>query len=108
LGSYDLVLRSDAARCLYGFSNAPIRAEISVTSDDGTEQVATTSVSERDGWLHLAATGFHFSQPTISVALSSQEPPTKIIVCKKGKKRKKVTGANPVCPTGWRPVAARP
>lgn len=108
LGSYDLVLRSDAARCLYGFSNAPIRAGISVTSDDGTEQVATTSVSERDGWLHLAATGFHFSQPTISVALSSQEPPTETIVCKKGKKRKKVTGANPVCPTGWRPVAARP
>ena len=78
------------------------------SSEDGTEQVATTSVSERDGWLHLAATGFHFSQSTISVALSSQEPPTKTIVCKRGKKRKKVTGANPVCPTGWRPIAARP
>ena len=55
------------------------------SSEDGTEQVATTSVSERDGWLHLAATGFHSSQPTISVALSSQEPLTKTVVCKWGK-----------------------
>jgi hypothetical protein len=101
-GSYDLVLRSDVARCLYGFSKAPISASISVTSDDGTEQVATTSVSERDGWLHLAAYGFHFSQPTISVRLTSQAPTKKTIMCKKGSKMKKVVGVRPSCPVGWR------
>lgn len=102
-GTYDLILRSDVARCLYGFSDAPIKAEIQVTSDDGTEQVATTSVSERDGWLHLAAYDFHFSQPTISVKLSGTRATTTII-CRKGKKTKKVSGAPPTCPAGWRPL----
>ena len=107
-GSYDLVLRSDTARCLYGFSDAPVRAEISVTSEDGTEQVATTSVNESDGWLRLSARNFTFSSPKISVVLTSDAPKTKTIVCKKGKKRKKVSGVNPVCPAGWRKIGTRP
>jgi len=107
-GSYDLVLRSDTARCLYGFSDAPVRAEISVRSEDGTEQVATTSVSESDGWLRLSARNFTFSSPKISVVLTSDAPKTKTIVCKKGKKRKKVSGVNPVCPAGWRKIGTRP
>lgn len=104
-GSYNLVLRSDVARCLYGLSNAPVTASISVTSEDGTEQVATTAVSERDGWLRMAAYGFHFSEPTISVRLASQEPAKTTITCKKGKRLKKVTAVNPVCPPGWKPVS---
>ena len=103
-GSYNLVLRSDAARCLYRLSNAPVTASISVTSEDGVEQVATTAVSERDGWLRLAAYGFTFSSPTISVRLTSQEPAKTTITCKKGTKRKKVTGVNPVCPAGWKQI----
>jgi len=103
-GSYDLVMRSDAARCLYGFSNAPVKAVIQVISEDGTETAATTSVQESSGWLRLSARGFHFSQPTIAVSLSSEEPPSKTIMCKKGKKRKKVTAAEPKCPKGWKLV----
>lgn len=103
-GSYDLVMRSDTARCLYGLSSAPIRAQIEVTSEDGVEQVVTTSLSERDGWLRLSARGFHFSQPTISVRLSSEQPTTTTLLCRKGKKTKTVTGVNPTCPKGWRPV----
>lgn len=103
-GSYDLLVRSDYARCLYGLSNAPITASIEVTSEDGTEQVATTAVSESNGWLRLSATGFHFSQPTIAVTLKSSAPAKKTIMCKKGKKTKRVTGIKPVCPTGWKKV----
>lgn len=106
-GSYNLLLRSDAARCLYRFSDAPIKAEISVTSQDGVEQVATTSVSEKDGWLKLGAYGFTFSQPTISVTLTSEEATTQSIVCKKGKKRTLVTGVSPACPDGWKQVSSK-
>lgn len=75
-GTYDLLVRSDTARCIYGFDDAPIRAEIQVISEDGEEQVTATSVSESLGWLHLAATGFTFSNPTISVKLSTEAPPS--------------------------------
>jgi len=102
-GTYDLVLRSDVARCLYGFSKAPVKAEIQVISEDGIEQVATTSVSESDGWLRLSAYGFHFSEPTISVKLTSTDKRL-TITCKKGKQVKKVSGAKPKCPAGWTKV----
>ena len=102
-GSYDLVMRSDTARCLYGLSKAPIRAEIQVISEDGEEQVATTAVSERDGWIRLAAYNFTFSSPTITAKLTTSNP-TKTILCKKGAKTKRVTGVQPKCPPGWRQV----
>jgi len=102
-GTYDLIIRSDVARCLYGFSKAPIRAEIQVFSENGTEQVATTSVAESGGWLRLSAYGFRFSQPTISVKLLSTNKKV-TITCKKGKKVKKVTGKKPTCPAGWTQV----
>ena len=102
-GSYDLVMRSETARCLYGLSKAPIRAEIQVISENGVEQVATTTVSERDGWVRLAAYNFTFSNPTIKATLTSAKP-TKTILCKKGTKTKKVTGVQPKCPPGWRQV----
>jgi hypothetical protein len=75
LGTYDLSLRSDIARCIYGFSNAPIKAEISIMGDEGENRVATTTVNERDGWLYLSAKGFTFSAPKIQVKLSQDAPP---------------------------------
>ena len=75
LGTYDLIMRSDFARCVYGFSKAPIQASISVTSLDGDSIVATTEVSERNGWLKLAAYGFTFSEKEISVTLNQAKVP---------------------------------
>jgi len=74
-GSYDLLMRSDVARCIYGFSKAPVKAVISVTSADGSPQTATTVLSETSGWIHLAANGFQFSSPSIQVKLSQDAPP---------------------------------
>ena len=99
-GSYDLVMRSDTARCFYGCSDAPVQVEIEVTSDHGVEEVITTSVAETDGWLCLSARGFPLSHPTFTVRLSSQAS-EKTILCKK---TKKVTGIKPKCPKGWRLV----
>jgi hypothetical protein len=117
LGSYDLALRSDVARCIYGFSSAPIKAEISITSQDGEKKVATTVINERNGWLYLSAKGFTFSSPVINVKLSQEAPvvvpgPTpsatkaaaKVvkITCVKGKTKKVVSGVKPVCPKGYK------
>jgi hypothetical protein len=73
LGTYDLVMRSDVARCLYGFKNAPISATVAVVGEMGEEKVATTIVSEKDGWLKLAAYGFTFSENTIQVQLRQSQ-----------------------------------
>jgi hypothetical protein len=107
MNSYDLALRSDVARCLYGFTAAPIGATIEVVSQFGEKQVAVTTVNEKNGWLHLAAKGFTFSAPTVSVKLTQQaQAPTALkktsITCVKGKTTKKVTAVNPKCPTGYK------
>jgi hypothetical protein len=121
-GYYQLILRSDVARCLYGFGSAPIQAKIEVSSSDGTPSVATTVINEKDGWLKMTAGGFTFSTPSIKVKLSQEAPtpaptasptpsPTatakpaakKITIsCVKGKTTKKVTAINPKCPTGYK------
>jgi hypothetical protein len=72
-GTYDLVMRSDVARCLYGFSDAPVSAQVQVVNEAGEEVVATTVVSERDGWLKLAAYGFTFSEKEIQVKITQPQ-----------------------------------
>lgn len=74
VGHYNLVLSSQAARCLYNFSKAPVSATVSIVSSDGSSQVATTSVTEKNGWLYLSASGFTFSAPTIRVKLTQEAP----------------------------------
>ena len=113
-GSYDLAIRSEAARCLYGFTSAPISATVSVTSADGQPKVATTVLNEKNGWLYLAAYGFSFSAPTIKIKLSQEKAasptpsPTatkaavKTIKCVKGKTVKTVKGVKPKCPAGYK------
>lgn len=76
LGTYDLIINSSVARCLYGFSSAPVQASIQVVSDQGEATVATTQVSETDGWLKLAAYGFTFSEKDIQIKLTQFKPKT--------------------------------
>ena len=125
LGTYDLVLRSEAARCLYGFSDAPISATVSISGADGTQNVATTVVAEKDGWLKMKAAGFTFSEKQIKVKIC-QEISTKLvnseaaasspavsvaakkkftITCVKGKMTKKVTAVSPKCPASYKKKA---
>jgi hypothetical protein len=124
-GYYQLNLRSDVARCLYGFGSAPIQAKIEVSSADGTPSVATTVINESNGWLKMTAAGFTFSTPKIKVKLSQEavapaptatptpEPSASpiaapvaakktSIICIKGKTSKKVTAVNPSCPKGYK------
>ena len=127
-GTYDLRIRAEVARCIYGFTNAPIQASISVIGEDGSAQVATQTINEVNGWLSLSANGFTYSAPTISVKLRQDAPvvmptpepsaeptpepsaspaPTKApkkqsIKCVMGKKVKVVSAVAPKCPAGYR------
>jgi hypothetical protein len=69
-GTYDLLISSTLARCIYKFTSAPIKATVSVVSDAGVTQIVTTTISERDGFIRLAANGFTFSNPTIKVKMT--------------------------------------
>lgn len=110
-GTYDLIMSSSVARCIYNFTSAPISASVSITtSDGGVQKVATTVLNERNGWLHLGAYGFGFSSPTLKVKLT-QAPVTSpvkpvqkktTITCIKGKTSKKVTAVAPKCPSGFK------
>jgi hypothetical protein len=131
-GTYNLVMKSETARCIYKFSNAPISATISVISSDGSNDVATTVANENKGWLYLSANNFTFSSPTVKVKLTQEAPapeaspspstspsttpvaqattapvaqksPAKTtITCIKGKSTKLVTAVKPTCPTGYK------
>jgi hypothetical protein len=127
-GTYDLVVRSDVARCLYGYSTAPVSAEIEIVSDSGVESIATSVLGEKQGWLFLSVRNFTFSAPTIRARLvqakvdpvPSASESTKIQVgnvatkkksksvtlCVQGSKTKKVESKTAKCPRGYKKQAA--
>ena len=120
VGNYNLVISSEAARCIYGFTKAPISASVSIISADGTAQVASTTVNEKNSWIYLSANGFTYSAPTVRVKLTqeaekpvatpspsaSASPGVEVkkttITCIKGKTTKKVTAVKPLCPAGYK------
>ena len=111
-GTYELIMSSTVARCIYKFTSAPISATVSITSENGEANAATTVVNEKNGWLKLGAYGFTFSSPTVRVKLAQEKviPKASVtvparkssITCVKGKTSKKVTAVNPKCPTGYK------
>ena len=120
LGSYDLIINSKLARCIYGYSEAPVQASVSVVYATGEAQVTTSTLTEKNGWLRLSVKGFTYSSPTLRVKLTqdvqkvestplpnASTAPVKMgkkitITCVKGKTYKKVTGVSPNCPTGFK------
>lgn len=104
-GTYDLILSSETARCLYKFTSAPISATISIIGDASESKVVQTTVlSEREGFLKLSAYGFTFSSPVVRVKLDQKKnAPKKSISCLKGREIKKITSASPTCPKGFKP-----
>lgn len=101
---------------------------IEIVNEDGTQSVATTGVSNKNGILSFFASGFHFSSPKILIKAEDSPTPipaptasptptaspspmpttvrgaakTSVISCVKGKTIKRVSGINPVCPSGYK------
>jgi hypothetical protein len=116
-------MSSAVARCIYKFSSAPISATVSITSENGEANTATTVINEKNGWLKLGAYGFTFSSPTVRIKLTQDAETTApmptpspsasasaapvvakktSITCVKGKTSKKVAAVNPKCPAGYK------
>ncbi len=121
LGTYDLIINSKLARCIYNYSSAPVQASVSVINSSGEQQVTTSTLTESNGWLRLSVKGFTYSSPTVRVRLTQEAPtpvatpspaasssakpasPKKVtITCVKGKTSKKITAVQPKCPTGYK------
>jgi hypothetical protein len=127
-GSYSLIMSSAVARCIYGFSNAPISAKIEIAAEDGSSSIAVTTLNQKDGWMRLSASGFHYSVPQIKIKLTQEKvvetapAPSatpaapvaaatklspvvrvmKTIKCTKGTTVRKVTATKPSCPKGYK------
>ena len=127
-GTYDLAIKADEAKCIYGFKGNIVSAKIEITNESGTNQIATTTVIQKNGWFYLSAKGFTYSNPTLKVkfeeekVVEPQKPAeaikpaeqvkpapapsssaiNKTITCIKGKLSKKVSAINPKCPSGYK------
>jgi len=107
-GTYDLIMRADAARCVYKLAGVPMVAQVSVTTENGEEQVASTSAVESRGWLRISARNFTFSAPTVSAHLLKKGD----LLCRKMKGKqikavKVVPGPKARCPKGYKAAPLR-
>jgi hypothetical protein len=68
-GRYDLILRSDIAKCLYGLDDSPVTSEVAVVDESGSPKTATTSMTLSDGWFKFSAAGYTHSAPTVKTKL---------------------------------------
>jgi hypothetical protein len=74
VGTYDLMMRSDLATCLYGANVSDIVGSVSVLYDSVTSTTTDmrTEVTNDGTWFKVSAYGFHYSMPTIKTTLKSQ------------------------------------
>ena len=103
-GSYNLLMRSDVARCVYKFSSAPVKATVQVLSANGSPELATTVTSEKDGWLRLSANNFEFSSPKVSVKLqqAASANTSSSIQCVNETSKRIIKVTKPTCPVGFK------
>ena len=112
------------AKCVWNLKDGVPNVSVEVQKTDGTldnSVKVTGALNPSTGLYEFSAVGFTFSSPKIKIKLSA--PPTKdgtptvtqaapaakpaattvtSISCVKGKVVKKVTGANPKCPAGYK------
>ena len=119
-GHFNLAVPKAFAKCLWGENILNAKATVAVTNADGTNNVATSVLSQDDQMIYFKVAGFTFSTPQIKVKLeipkaaptpSATPTPTvtikpvpiqKTITCIKGKATKKVIAVAPKCPTGYK------
>jgi len=116
VGHYSLLIPSDLAKCLWKEGATQANLILSVINSDGSNQIATTTVSVDKEWFKFNAAGFHFSAPKLvasvvkKVSKPSQNsfvetkiPAAKKITCKRGSALKKISGVK--CPVGYKKVS---
>jgi hypothetical protein len=101
-GNYNLILSTTVAKCIWGIDEIPSQAIIGVEYSGSSPDISTLTLSKNDNWVSFNVDNFHFSTPKISIKLAKKPSPTKTIQCTKGRTKKKITGSNPKCPTGYK------
>lgn len=123
-GHFNLAVPKTFAKCLWGDNILNAKASVSVTNADGTNNVATSVLSQDDQMIYFKVAGFTFSTPKIKVKLDTPKveptpnavatvtpspiatikpvPIQKTITCVKGKVTKKIKAVAPKCPAGYK------
>jgi len=118
-GSYTLYIPLEQAKCRWGNATTNAKAEVQVINSDGKSSITTIAATTENENLRFNIAGFGYSSPTIKIRMgndisgpigskvaNSPSPLKMAIKCVKGKAVKKVVGAKPVCPSGYKKVAA--
>jgi hypothetical protein len=63
-------------QCLYGITNVPTSASVSITTNSGVERVATVALNQIGKWVFLNAENFTFSSPTLRIKLNQTSSAT--------------------------------
>jgi hypothetical protein len=131
VGYYLLELDREIAECIWESDLNQSNVQVSVTSDDGTTNIATSKFEENGLSVRFEVAGFHYSasriqigvaksknqstsstpastsgegKPTISLPTSTNKGVKKslTITCQRGSTKKKITATNPKCPKGYK------
>jgi len=70
IGTYGLAMSVTLLQCLYGITNVPTSASISITTSAGGERVSTVALRQLGNWVFLSAENFTFSSPTLRIKLN--------------------------------------
>ena len=63
-------------QCLYGITNVPTSASVSITTSAGVERVATVALNQIGKWVFLRSENFTFSSPTLRIKLNQTSSAT--------------------------------
>lgn len=115
-GFFSLLVDRNVAGCLWNANLTTAKAVLSVNYEDGSSEVATTTIGNSDKWITFQTAGFHYSKPKFIAKLDLAPevavvptPPAKVsnpikpsTFCVKGKTIRKLAGANATCPVGFK------
>lgn len=109
LGTYNLSIDDEVAKCIWGTNNLGVHASISVITQEGINQIATTTMGKSNSQMNFAASGFHYSTNKIRISLGEKVQNTSTsnlkkssITCVKGNQIRSVIAVNPKCPLGYK------
>ena len=104
-GWFELQIKGSRAKQWWGIDPAVAveSVQVQVIYENGTSVIATTQAKydKKNDWITLKSQGFHYSSPRLQISFGKAALKS-TITCVKGKASKKVSGAKPACPAGYK------
>jgi hypothetical protein len=76
IGTYGLAMSVTLLQCLYGITNVPTSASVSITTSAGVERISTVALRQLGNWVFLSAENFTYSSPTLRIKLNQTSSAT--------------------------------